>query len=112
MTAMEKKETQELLDLMNKKLGEDGIRRLHETYGYNPTVKPMTNIWHRVLAGRAHHLAQRVIANGGTEEEVMRALQNLLVCLDPHKYRLDYKQFQIDADIQGLMEKYPMKKGV
>ena len=100
----EKLTTSGILDLMKEELGEDGIEELHQQY-VNPRIN-VTPMSHRVITGKALILARAVLAKGGTKEEGVLALKNLLVCIDSMKYKLDHKKFQQENDIASLVNKY------
>ena len=102
----EKLTTSGILDLMKEELGEDGIEELRQKYVIPHQQFHLTPMGHRVITGKALILARAVLAKGGTKEEGVLALKNLLVCIDALKYQLDYKQFQQDNDIAALISKY------
>ncbi len=73
-------------------------------------VDVMTEHYHKILIGRAVHLFERMSKMGATEEELKRAAEYALVCIECIKYELDYKACYIDNGIDELEEKYPRKK--
>lgn len=66
--------------------------------------------YHRILVGKAVNLFKRMVELGATEEELKRAAEYALVCIDAMKYCLDYKKCRADNGIAALEKKYPIKK--
>lgn len=61
---------------------------------------------HKILTGEAMNIAKKIIANGGTEEEVNKALTYLVVCMDARKYKLDVTKCFDELGIDQLKTKY------
>lgn len=84
----------------------DDIQSLHKTYfkvGATKDFKPGSHI---AICTRAKALAESVFVLSGTEEDVHKALEYLVVCLDCEKYCLDYKKYREDNCIRELEKKY------
>lgn len=73
-------------------------------------VDMMTGHYHKILIGRAIYLFERMSKMDATEEEIKRAAEYALVCMDCFKHGLDYKTCYIGNGIHELEEKYPRKK--
>lgn len=65
---------------------------------------------HRILVGKAVKLFKRMVELGATKEELKRAAEYALVCIDAMKYCLDYKKCRADNGIVALEKKYSIKK--
>lgn len=65
---------------------------------------------HRFYTGKALFLLERVIDNGGTEDEVKRASEWLLVTIDAVKHHIDYVPARNKLGIRELETKFPPKK--
>lgn len=68
--------------------------------------KPCTEKMHSMLVGRAAILAEEVATKGGTDDELDRALEYLLVCIDSMKFNLDVNQCYRERKIEELFRKY------
>ena len=66
--------------------------------------------YHRILVGKAVELFKRMVELGATKEELKRAAEYALVCIDAVTYCLDYKKCRADNGIAALEKKYPIKK--
>ena len=66
--------------------------------------------YHRILVGKAVNLFKRMVELGATEEELTRAAEYALVCIDTMKHCLDYKKCRADNGIAALEKKYPIEK--
>lgn len=66
--------------------------------------------YHRILVGKALKLFKCMVELGATEEELKRAAEYALVCIDAVKYCLDYKKCRVDNGIAALEKKYQIKK--
>ena len=73
-------------------------------------VDTMTEHYHKILVGKAIHLFERMSKMGASEEELKRAAEYALVCVDCFKHGLDYKICYVSNGIHELEEKYPRKK--
>ena len=73
-------------------------------------IEMMTEHYHKILIGRAIHLFERMSKMGATEEELKRAAEYALVCMDCFERGLDYKACYLGNGIDELEEKYPSKK--
>ena len=78
--------------------------------GDMPDFPKMTEHYHKIIVGRAIHLFERMSKMGATKEELKRAAEYALVCMDCFKHGLDYKACYIGNVIDELEEKYPRKK--
>ena len=72
----------------------------------NPDIEDVSLNRHRFMVGNAHMIAYAVIANGGTFDDVKRAIEYLAVCIDANKFKLDTKKAFDDLKIQELIDKY------
>lgn len=61
---------------------------------------------HRLIAGKALHLLERVIDNDGTEDELKRASEWFLVALDMVKYKIDVETVRRDLNVKELETKF------
>lgn len=66
--------------------------------------------YHLILVGKAVNLFKRMVELGATEEELARAAEYALVCMDTAKYCLDYKRCRAVNGIAALEKKYPIEK--
>lgn len=78
--------------------------------GDMPDFPKMTEHYHKIIIGRAIHLFERMSKMSATEEELKRAAEYTLVCIECIKYKLDYKACYLGNGIDELEEKYPSKK--
>lgn len=78
--------------------------------GDMPDFPKMTEHYHKIIIGRAIHLFERMSKMSATEEELKRAAEYALVCIECIKYELDYKACYLGNGIDELEEKYPRKK--
>lgn len=78
--------------------------------GDTPDFPKMTEHYHKILIEKAIHLFERMSKMGATEEELKRAAEYVLVCIDCIKCELDYKACYIGNGIDELEEKYSTKK--
>jgi len=102
-----------VFDMIDDQIREDERKELYQKYGNYPHSSSMnlTGAGHRVITGKAMAIVKRVLDNGGTEDEVHKALVYLFVCMDAMKHKLDYKQCCIDYGIRALDEKYKGARG-
>ena len=106
MSLFDRIESRGWLKRINQEFSEDEIKSLREKYftvGITKDFKPRT---HTMICTRACDLAESVFVLGGTKKEIHLALENLLICLDCEKYRLDWKKYREDHDIRSLETKY------
>lgn len=61
---------------------------------------------HRLISGKALHLLERVIDNDGTEDELKRASEWLLMALDMVKYKIDTEAVRRDLNVKELETKF------
>lgn len=61
---------------------------------------------HRLIAGKALHLLERVIDNDGTEDELKRASEWLLVALDMVKYKINTETVRRNLNVKDLEAKF------
>jgi hypothetical protein len=71
--------------------------------------KPMTDILHKTLIGRSAHLIQEMTLKGATKEELQRAIEYSMVCIDSKKHSLDVEDCYKDLKIKELLNKYDDK---
>lgn len=98
--------TTELLELMWKVVSEEERQNIIRKYKMDYADINFTPARHRMVTGRAMTLAKTVINDGGTEEEVKKAILNLMVCMDAEKYKLDLKKWEQDSNVALLKQKY------
>lgn len=72
----------------------------------NPDMETVSLNRHRFMVGNAHMIAYAVVINGGTFEDIQKAVEYLAVCIDANKYQLDTKKAFDDLKIQELIDKY------
>lgn len=73
------------------------------------TCPPGEGISHnqqRVLLGRACRVVESVLLNGGTQEEIERAVKFAFIVLDAEKHLLDVKQAKVKYGFRELEDKY------
>ena len=56
-------------------------------------------------------IADMSFRDGVTADEMARAIKHSMVVIDSYKHHLDWKQSEIDNDIQGLKDKYQSNPG-
>lgn len=78
--------------------------------GDMPDFPKMTDHYHKTIIGGAIHLFECMSKMGATEEELKRAAEYALVCIECIKCELDYKACYLGNGIDELVEKYPRKK--
>lgn len=79
-----------------------------EKYGGKPegTFKQMKKSNVQGEMGRISNLITDMTLGGATDEEKAKAVRHSMVVIDAYKHKLDYKQSEIDNDIQALKNKY------
>lgn len=79
-----------------------------EIYGGKPkgTFKQMTKQNTQMEMGKVSNLITDMTLGGATPDELARAVRHSMVVIDAYKHKLDYKQSEIDNDIQALKNKY------
>lgn len=103
---MDKKQitTEELLELEKEIVDKEERQEILKQYGTESEWLSWKK--HRLITGKALKLAKIVINNGGTNEEVKKAVLNLMVCMDAMKHKLNWKKWQQDNGILLLKQKY------
>lgn len=76
------------------------------TYGGKPkgTFKEMKNTQNEM--GRISNLITDMTLKGATSDELARAVRHSMVVIDAEKHGLDYKQSELDNNINALRKKY------
>ena len=79
-----------------------------EKYGGKPkgTFKQMTKQNTQMEMGKVSNLITDMTLGGATADELAKAVRHSMVVIDACKHKLDYKQSEIDNDIQALKNKY------
>jgi len=75
-------------------------------YSLSDIEKTISYERHRLLTGNAMSLLRRMAKYGATDEEMLRALEYFLVCVDAMKHHLDCAMCAVVNDISGLRRKY------
>ena len=71
------------------------------------SYKLMTKAGTQQEMGRISNLITDMTLTGrATEDELARAVRHSMVVIDAYKHKLDYKQSELDNDIQALKERY------
>ena len=99
----------EILREAKDKINSEAYAEIRDKYKLEKPVE-LTPAGHRILVGRAVTLAKQVFNNGGSEEEINKALMYLYITMDALKYNLDWKRYKEKNDIYLLMRKYAMKE--
>ena len=109
---MKEMDMRTILDKINKRFSDEDVKKIHEQYRLpDNTLEKMTGKRHRLVTGMAvNGVLRHIAANGGTEDEIARALEYVLVCIDANKHHLDYKKCYQDLEIGKLLEKYGVKR--
>ena len=94
------------IERISWEFSEKEIKDLRNKYRADNTLIWLTSQSHTKIVNRAYLLAESVFVRGGTMDEVHLALENLLICLDSDRYRLDWKQYQTDKSIKDLELKF------
>ena len=96
----------ELLNMRKEIISEEEYEAIKEKYRVAGISASMTKTAHCLITGIASRLAKTVIDNNGSEEEVKKAILNLMICADALKHDLDYKMWKKDNNIAQLFIKY------
>lgn len=80
------------------KVGDDYINK------YGEKIKVMRNTENEM--GKISNLITDMDIIGATNDEKARAVRHSMVVIDAEKHKLDYRQSEIDNNIQSLREKY------
>lgn len=109
----------ELLEMRKEVVSEEEYRTIREQYKMTEAQRKMyetaevdinmTEKRYCLITKRAVKLAKVVISNGGSKDEVKRAIVNLMICMDAMKYDLDWGKWKRDNDIALLIRKYMVK---
>lgn len=77
-------------------------------YGGKPegTYKRMTKANTQIEMGKVSNLITDMTIGGASTEELAKAVRHSMVVIDAAKHGLDYKQSEIDNDIQALKNKW------
>lgn len=75
-------------------------------YPEKPGMKYMTKSATQKEMGVISNLITDMTLKGATDEEKARAVRHSMVVIDAYKHRLDYKQSEIDNNIQSLKNRY------
>lgn len=78
----------------------------------DPNAKGITAGGKQMQMGITTNLiADMSFRDGVTADEMARAIKHSMVVIDSYKHHLDWKQSEIDNDIQGLKDKYQSNPG-
>ena len=79
-----------------------------ERYGNKPegSFKRMTKQGTQMEMGKVSNLITDMTLGGASPDELARAVRHSMVVIDAAKHNLDYRQSEIDNDIQALKNKY------
>lgn len=75
-------------------------------YRNGKEFKPMSKHNTQIEMGKVTNLITDMTIMGATTDELARAVRHSMVVVDAEKHKLDYKQSEIDNNIQGLKNKY------
>ena len=100
---------EELLEMRKEVVSEEEYKNILEKYKMEHFDPEFTERQHRIITGKAARLAHNVIWNGGTKDEVKKAILNTMICMDSMKHTLDWKKWQKDNAIALLTRKYMVK---
>lgn len=106
---MDEKRTANLKELLNMRkevVNEEEYNKIVEKYKMDEIDPRLTERRHRIITGEAAKLAQHVIWNGGTKDEVKTAILNTMISMDAKKYNLDWAKWKRDNGICLLVRKY------
>lgn len=78
----------------------------HTRYPYVEGMKVMTDQQKGKEMGKVSNLIADMTIQGADDAELARAVRHSMVVIDAPKHKLNYKQSEIDNDIEGLKEKY------
>lgn len=102
-------ELKELLNMRKEVVSEEEYKEIIEKYKMDEIDPRFTDRRHKIITGEAAKLAQMVIMNGGTEDDVKTAILNTMVCMDAMKHHLDWARWKRDNNIATLVRKYMTK---
>ena len=77
-----------------------------ELYPYKEGMKVMSEKQKGQEMGKITNLITDMTVQGAPDEDLVKAVKHSMVVIDAVKHRYNYKQSEIDNDIQGLKEKY------
>lgn len=78
----------------------------HMEYAYHPGIKTMKKGSIQKEMGTISNLITDMTLKGAPNSEIAKAVKHSMVVVDAYKHKLDYKQSEIDNDIDYLSEKY------
>lgn len=81
-----------------------------DIYKYHEGMKVMTKEERGREMGKISNLITDMTLRGASADEIERAVKHSMVVIDAEKHRLDYKQSEIDNDIEGLKKQYQKKE--
>ena len=90
----------------------EGLKGFDPKVQYGPdtykagTVKLMTKHGTQLEMGKISNLITDMTLKGATSDKLARAVRHSMVVIDAEKHRLNYKQSEIDNDIEGLKNEY------
>lgn len=96
----------EMLKMRKEVVDEKEYTDIRDRYKMDEIDSKFTERRHRIITGEAVKLANLVIKNGGTKDEVKKAIINLMICMDSMKYKLDWARWKRDNNMCLLIRKY------
>lgn len=81
-----------------------------EAYPGYPGMKKMSDHTKQVQMGVVSNLITDMTIGGATTDELVRAVKHSMVVIDAQKHKLNYKQSEIDNNIDELRRKYQVKE--
>ena len=99
-----------ILNMMADHFNEEEQNRIREEYAVTEGYEEITGNKHSMITGAALNIVKNIIQKSGSENEVHRALEYLMVCKDAKKYHLDYRRCYKELLIPHLLEKYGLKR--
>ena len=81
----------------------------HEQYKYHEGMRVMKKSEVGMEMGKVSNLITDMTIKGAPTEDIEKAIRHSMVVIDAQKHKLDYKQSEIDNDIDDLKRKYQMK---
>lgn len=94
-----------VVEMMEERIGPARFDEILNKY-YEQVYTPVGEAKHAKIVSQAITLARKVIAGGGTPQEIDAALGYYLCCRDAIRRKVDWKRYANDNDISGLEEKY------
>ena len=96
---------------INSKKPLDGLKGYDpkEAYPEVPGMKVMSEKSKGLYMGKITNLINDMTLGGATDDELAAAVRHSMVVIDAAKHRLNYKQSEIDNNIDALTKRYQLK---